>query len=152
MGSFLNVIILVDVWKMISEPYKPISDKMDLAETFQIFTFGWGYAWRVKSPKGEYFEKVMNERILVYYGNAVVTRHYNVSRHTWVGCQEWNVVALQENLMESTQVATLGEVCPRPRALLSRCGICSPCRQGFWLICCRMHIYSLDTHKSGREK
>lgn len=39
MGSFSGVIILADIWKIIFESYKSISDKMDLAETFQIFTF-----------------------------------------------------------------------------------------------------------------
>lgn len=35
-----------------------------------------------------FFQKVMNEWILVYYGNTIVTKHYNVSRHRQLGCQK----------------------------------------------------------------
>ena len=42
-------------------------------------------------PKKRFFfflQKVMNEWILVYYGNTIVTKHCNVSRHRELGCQK----------------------------------------------------------------
>lgn len=47
-----GAIIPVDIWKMIFESYKSISDKMALAETFQESTFWLKLAWRVRSPEG----------------------------------------------------------------------------------------------------
>lgn len=60
----------------------------------------------------------MNEWVLLYYGNTIVTKHYNVSRHTGLGCQKWSVLALKEILMESAQDVTWWEFYQRP--------ICAP--------------------------
>jgi hypothetical protein len=61
--------------------------KMDLAETFQIFTFWLKLSLESLKPQRRISEKVMNEWVLDYYGNATVTQHCNVSRHRRLSCQ-----------------------------------------------------------------
>lgn len=89
MGYFLGVIILGDIWKMIFESWTSISDKNGFSRKFpNIRLLAKARPGVFKAQKENFLEKVMNEWILVYYGNTIVTKLYNVSRHMELGCQK----------------------------------------------------------------